>query len=219
MIFLSSLDEAKDKVRGLELGAVDFITKPFQGEEVVARVHTHLTIRRLQRELEARNAQLSRDLQVAQELLTEARRRVDGPLLGGSPGVRALREEIARHAATTDSVLLTGPHGAGQEAVARAIHHESSRGRRVFIHVNCALLQESQQAGMFDERDSRALEESGIRAAADAPLSPLELAVGGTLYLDEVHRLPIDLQQRLADILQRIEHQRASAAPVNQTSG
>jgi DNA-binding NtrC family response regulator len=215
VIFLSSLDDAKDKVRGLELGAVDFITKPFQGEEVIARVHTHLTIRRLQRELEARNAQLARDLQVAQELLTEARRRVDGPLLGGSPGVRALREEIARHAATTDSVLLTGPHGAGQEGVARAIHHESSRGGRAFIHVNCALLRESQQAGMFDERDTRALEESGSRVGADAPLSPVELAVGGTLYLDEVHRLPTDLQQRLADILQRIEHQRVTAAPVN----
>src|SRR5687767_1685058 len=215
VIFLSSLDDAKDKVRGLELGAVDFITKPFQGEEVIARVHTHLTIRRLQRELEARNAQLARDLQVAQELLTEARRRVDGPLLGGSPGVRALREEIARHAATTDSVLLTGPHGAGQEEVARAIHHESSRGGRAFIHVNCALLRESQQAGMFDERDTRALEESGSRVGADAPLSPVELAVGGTLYLDEVHRLPTDLQQRLADILQRIEHQRVTAAPVN----
>ena len=119
VIFLSSLDEAKDKVRGFELGAVDFITKPFQGEEVIARVNTHLTISRLQRELEARNAQLSRDLQVAQEMLTEARRRVDGPLLGSSSGIRALREEITRHAATTDAILLTGPHGSGQEAVAR----------------------------------------------------------------------------------------------------
>ena len=212
VIFLSSLEDAKDKVRGLELGAVDFITKPFQGEEVIARVHTHLTIHRLQRELEARNAQLSRDLQVAQELLTEARRRVDGPLLGTSSAVRALREEIARHAATTDSILLTGPHGSGQESVARAIHHESSRGRNAFIHVNCALLRETQQWSMFDAGDASAVEGSKDRAAAGGSLSTIELAVGGTLYLEEVHSLPPDMQQRLAEILERIEHQRVTAS-------
>ena len=53
VIFLSSLDEAKDKVRGLEVGAVDFVSKPFQGDEVRARVNTHLTLQRLRRQLEA----------------------------------------------------------------------------------------------------------------------------------------------------------------------
>ena len=85
VIFLSSLDETKDKVRGLEVGAVDFVSKPFQRDEVVARVNTHLTLQRLRRQLEARNAELARELAVAQELLTDARRRVEGPLLGDSP--------------------------------------------------------------------------------------------------------------------------------------
>ena len=66
MIFLSSLDETKDKVRGLEVGAVDFVSKPFQSDEVVARVNTHLTLQRLRRQLEARNAELARELAVAQ---------------------------------------------------------------------------------------------------------------------------------------------------------
>ena len=56
VIFLSSLDDTKDKVRGLEVGAVDFISKPFQSDEVVARVNAHLTLQRLRRQLEARNA-------------------------------------------------------------------------------------------------------------------------------------------------------------------
>ena len=99
VIFLSSLDETKDKVRGLEVGAVDFVSKPFQSEEVVARVNTHLTVQRLRRQLETRNAELARELAVAQELLTDARRRVEGPLLGDSPAIRALRESIARYAA------------------------------------------------------------------------------------------------------------------------
>ncbi len=58
VIFLSSLDDTSNKVRGLELGAVDFVTKPFQAEEVIARVQTHLTINRLQADLADRNAQL-----------------------------------------------------------------------------------------------------------------------------------------------------------------
>src|SRR3954462_6684505 len=120
VIFLSSLDDTKDKVRGLEVGAVDFVSKPFQKDEVVARVHTHLTLQRLRRQLETRNAELARELGVAQELLTDARRRVEGPLLGDSPAVRALRESIQRYAADPELVLLTGPQGAGHEAAARA---------------------------------------------------------------------------------------------------
>ena len=86
VIFLSALEDAREKVRGLEAGAVDFVTKPFQPEEVLARVHTHLTVQRLQRQLAGRNAELQRELAVAQELLTEARRRVDGPPARGQPG-------------------------------------------------------------------------------------------------------------------------------------
>ena len=68
IIFLSALDDTKDKVRGLDLGAVDFITKPFQGEEVIARVNTHLTIYRLKRELQAANVRMKNDLDAAARL-------------------------------------------------------------------------------------------------------------------------------------------------------
>src|SRR3954464_15768957 len=108
VIFLSSLDDTKDKVRGLEVGAVDFVSKPFQKDEVVARVNTHLTVQRLRRQLETRNAELARELAVAQELLTDARRRVEGPLLGDSPAVRALRESIARCAAAAALAVPAG---------------------------------------------------------------------------------------------------------------
>jgi sigma-B regulation protein RsbU (phosphoserine phosphatase) len=68
VIFLSALSDTKDKVRGLDLGAVDFITKPFQPEEVIARVNTHLTIHRLRREVEEKKQELERELEsVAQE--------------------------------------------------------------------------------------------------------------------------------------------------------
>ncbi|HMF98763.1 MAG TPA: response regulator [Vicinamibacterales bacterium] len=199
VIFLSSLDETKDKVRGLEVGAVDFVSKPFQSDEVVARVNTHLTMQRLRRQLEARNAELARELAVAQEFLTDARRRVEGPLLGDSPAIRALRESIVRYAADAEILLLTGRQGTGHEAAARAVHHASPRSRQAFIHVNCALLPPGQDPGIL----SGAVTAS--ESAADPHLSLLELAIHGTLYLEEIQRLPAQVQGRLADILERVE--------------
>jgi DNA-binding NtrC family response regulator len=190
VIFLSALDETSDKVHGLEVGAVDFITKPFQADEVVARVHTHLMIQRLQRQLEQRNKDLARELAVAQELLSESRRRVEGPLLGNSPAVRALRECIRKHAASAEPLLLTGVHGSGQEAIARAIHDASPRHTRAFIHVNCALLPPGQ-----DRLLASAAPDDGPR------MSLLELADGGTIYLDEVQKLPEEVQDRLAGVV------------------
>ena len=207
VIFLSSLDETKDKVRGLEVGAVDFVSKPFQRDEVIARVNTHLTVQRLRRQLEARNAELTRELAVAQELLTDARRRVEGPLLGDSPAIRALRESIARCAADADLVLLTGPQGAGHEAAARAIHHASSRGRQAFIHVNCAMLAPGQDPGTL----------TPPRASTDAGAAPgltlLELATRGTMYLEQIDRLAVDLQGRLAGVLEGIDASRERGGP------
>ena len=206
VIFLSSLDDTRDKVRGLEVGAVDFVSKPFQSEEVVARVNTHLTLQRLRRQLEYRNTELARELAVAQEFLTEARRRVEGPLLGDSPAIRALRESIARCAADGDVVLLTGPQGAGPEAAARALHHGSPRSSQAFIHVNCAMLPAA-DAGLLSPKVTASESGEGSRP------SLIELATGGTLYLEEIQRLAGDLQERLAEILERAEALRDAGEP------
>ena len=209
VIFLSSLDETKDKVRGLQVGAVDFVSKPFQSDEVVARVNTHLTLQRLRRQLESRNAELGRELAVAQELLNDARRRVQGPLLGDSPAIRALRESIGRYAADPDVLLLTGPQGSGHEAVARAIHHKSSRSNHAFIHVNCALLPAGQDPGLVSAPRGTA------EAAEGSRLSLLDLASHGTLYLEEIQRLPGDVEERLAEILAGVEAMRERGEPAS----
>jgi len=206
VIFLSSLDETKDKVRGLEVGAVDFVPKPFQRDEVVARVNTHLTLQRLRRQVEARNVELARELAVAQELLSDARRRVEGPLLGDSPAVRALRESIGRYAADTETVLLTGSQGGGHEAAARAIHHGSSRSRQAFIHVNCALLPPGQDPGILSP--PAPAPESGT-----ARLSLADLATRGTLYLEEIQRLAGDVQGRLAEVVESADASRERGEP------
>src|SRR5215813_3543894 len=211
IIFLSAKTDTSDIVHGFELGAVDYVAKPFNAHELLARVNTHLTLQSLRRQFELRNAELARELEVAQELINNARRRVEGPLLGDSPAIRALRESIARQAQTGEILLLTGPQGSGHEATARAIHHASPRSRQAFIHVNCALLPPGQDAGILSSPGTTS--EAGASADTGPRMSMLELAEKGTLYLDEVQRLPAEVQEQLASVLKGIESAREQGEP------
>src|SRR5439155_23285791 len=87
-----------------------------------------------------RTAALERELRIAEELLSHARSRVDGPLVGESAAVRALRDAVAREASRTEPLLLTGPPGVGKEAVAHAVHGTSGR-KGAFIFVSGSELQ------------------------------------------------------------------------------
>jgi len=213
IIFLTAKTETADIVRGFEVGAVDYVGKPFNSHELLARVSTHLTLQGLRREMEDRNAALAHELEVAQELLTDARRRVDGALLGESPAIRALRESIGRRAADPEPVLLTGPAGTGQEATARAIHHASPRSRQAFIHVNGALLPPG-ESGILRPRQKGAVGADGVVLEAAPRLSLLDLSAGGTLYLEEVQRLPAEVQEGLASVLEAAQaaHERGEPA-------
>jgi DNA-binding NtrC family response regulator len=173
-----------------------------------ARLYEERT--RAARELEAANASLEarvaertaaleRELRVAQELLSDARNRVEGPLLGESAAIRALREAIAREASRIEPLLLTGPPGAGEDAVAHALHGASRRSG-AFIYVSCPELRTE-----FRPTPSGA----GI----ELPLaSKFELASGGTLFLDAVHETPPGLHSALLEILERYERSRLSPA-------
>jgi DNA-binding NtrC family response regulator len=200
VIFLSALTDPSDKVRGLELGGIDFVTKPFQAEEVLARVKTHLRIRHLDQELRRRNEALEHELSVAQELLREARDRIDGVVLGDSGVARRLRHDIADAARSDTSLLINGPPGSDHEAVARAIHHQSARASRALIRVSC----------LPATSDATAAPDGGTGAEI---LSKLPLAEGGTLYLEAVQHLPHDQQRRLIDLLSALEVRNQSAVP------
>jgi len=197
VIFLSALTDARDKARGLDLGAVDFVNKPFQAEEVLARVRTHLTLRELQQQLRERNAALEHELRVAQELLREARDRTDGVLLGDSPAAAQLRRDVRTAAASDEPWLINGPPGSDHEAVARAIHHQSARAMRAIIVVNCLSL-----------ASGPAPDDSGTPGDLFAKLP---LADGGTLYIEGVEHLPPDAQMELVERLRALEASRTAA--------
>ncbi len=198
VIFLSALTESSEKVRGLELGAVDFINKPFQAEEVLARVRTHLTIRDLQKQLRRRNDELQHELTVAQELLREARDRTDGALLGESEAVVRLRRDIDEAAKSDETLLISGPPGSDHEAVARAVHHQSARAARAIICLNCLALADASPS-------------SGNTGVAPDLLDRFRLAEGGTLYLEGIQHLTRELQRLLAEKLRALEASRSSS--------
>jgi DNA-binding NtrC family response regulator len=199
IIFLSARTEASEKVRGLELGAVDFVNKPFQAQEVLARVRTHLTIRDLEKQLRRRNEELEHELTVAQELLREARDRNDGVLLGESAAAARLRQDIQDAAKSDEALLISGPPGSDHEAIARAVHHQSGRAARAIICVNCVSV-----APVSPTSSGRVGEHSDL-------LSKLILADGGTLYLEGIQHLPLDAQRILAEKLRALDEARHSA--------
>ena len=137
-----------------------------------------------------RTAALERELRVAEELLSDARSRVEGPLIGESAAVRSLRDAIAREAPRREPLLLVGPPGAGKEAVAHAVH-EASGLSGPFIHVSCP---ELHTASPFAAPPG----ESGAGLLA----GKFELAAGGTLFLDAVHDLPSECRPALVEILE-----------------
>jgi DNA-binding NtrC family response regulator len=180
--------------------------------------------RSLEERVRERTADLERELRVARETRQHARARLEGVLLGPSEKAGALREGVRTHAATGETLLLVGAPGVGKEAVARAIHEESSRVSGPFIHVNCARLP-STDTSTFPATGA-ACPEGGDGGGAHDASGPyntaragelesgrFDLAHGGTLYLESVSELAPDLQNRLAGLLAAIEEERAEAVP------
>ncbi|HZM17400.1 MAG TPA: sigma 54-interacting transcriptional regulator [Candidatus Krumholzibacteria bacterium] len=151
----------------------------------------------LEQRVRDRTADLERELRVAREFLDDARSRVDGPLLGNSPAVLALRAAISRHAKQLDPVLLHGPPGSGKEAAARALHHESDRRDGPLIHVDCPSLRTDGKVQLF-----------GTGADCTADNCKFQLATRGTLYLDAIQDLAFEMQAPLLEVMERIDSAR-----------
>ena len=171
-------------MRGFGVGAVDYVTKPFDREELLARIRTHLSLRR---QIEARPAAPARD----------------ASMVGESPALARVRQQIAQVAPTDSTVLILGETGTGKELVARAIHAASARSARALVSVNCAALpRELVESELFGH------EKGAFTGAAQQRRGRFELAEGGTLFLDEVGELPAEAQAKMLRALQEREFER-----------
>ncbi len=213
VLFVTAKLETESILRGFRVGAVDYIPKPFQAEEVVIRVATHLKINRLTREIKERNRQLEAEIarrrtaederRTAHERLAtisnqEAQRWGLETLVGRSPLMRKILSDIKRlHQFSNTNVLITGESGTGKELVARAIHHGSARAAAPFIPVNCvAIPAELAESALFGH-----VRGSFTGATADRK-GCFELADGGTLFLDEIGDMEPALQAKLLRVIE-----------------
>jgi formate hydrogenlyase transcriptional activator len=220
VIFLTALEGTLDKVRAFSAGAVDYITKPFRSEELLARVRTHLALREAHRSLEEQNARLREEIEAHNRtkgtvecLVEEIRSSHDfGEVLGASPALLRLLDEVGQVAGTDSTVLIQGETGTGKELIARAIHGRSQRRERPLIKVNCAALpRELVESELFGH------EKGAFTGATQQRRGRFELADGGTLFLDEVGELPLDIQAKLLRVLQEQQFERVGGSKTLRT--
>jgi DNA-binding NtrC family response regulator len=188
VVMITAHGNIERAVRAIQLGAADFIAKPFEAahlDHLVSRVLEAVGLRQRVRELET---QLS-----GRHTLVR----------GSSPAMEEALGLAGRAAASTATVLLLGESGTGKEVMARHIHQQSPRSDDAFVAVNCATL-----SGDLLESELFGHEKGAFTGAHKSKLGSIELAEGGTLFLDEVGELGTGAQGKLLRVLQERQFQR-----------
>jgi two-component system response regulator AtoC len=184
VIVITALGGSAAAIDAMKHGAYDYITKPFDLDEVLFTVRRALTQRSLLAQVQALSAETQND-------------EANDELIGRTPTMVQVFKTIGRVAVTAESVLILGESGTGKELVANAIHANSDRAGRPFIKVNCAALSPS-----LLESELFGHEKGAFTGAVAQRRGRFEQADGGTLFLDEVGDLDIDLQAKLLRVLQ-----------------
>ena len=258
VVMITSYADMGNRIRGIEAGAEDFISKPFDSAEVLARIKMLLDVKRLndsRMQLEAdlqrahddlelivaeRTGELTRaNMQLTQEI--EERKKAEGSLQGTYAEIKVLKDrlqaenvylqqEVAREynfgesigqsailaqvflrveqvAPMNATVLLLGETGTGKGVVARAIHSSSSRKAHPLITVNCTTL-----PATLIESELFGREKGAYTGSDSRQLGRFELADGGTIFLDEIGELPLEMQSKLLRVIQDGEFERLGSS-------
>jgi len=184
VIMVTASKDVASAVEAMKLGALDYITKPFEVKELQAVI---------EKALEKRN--LVRENLYLKETLKQATSFCD--LIGQTPVMKKLFETIEKVAPTDSTVLIQGESGTGKEIVARAIHKKSKRAHKPFIAVNCAAIPEN-----LLESELFGYERGAFTGALERKLGKFELAEGGTLFLDEIGCMPLAMQAKLLRVIE-----------------
>jgi two-component system NtrC family response regulator len=190
VIMMTAYGTIELAVEAMKKHAFDYITKPFQNEELKVTIRKALDNYRLVKE----NRRLS-------EALSERYRFSN--IIGRSKPMLAIYDMIRKVAGSRAAVMITGPSGTGKELIAKAIHYESPRRDRPFVSVSCGALTET-----LLESELFGHEKGAFTGAVALKKGRFELADGGTLFLDEVGEMPPPLQVKLLRVLQEMEFER-----------
>src|SRR2546421_1583053 len=193
VILVTAVKTVRIAVDAMKLGAFDYLTKPFDEDELLSLIRRALEKRSLEREVAFLRSELARQHDFDE-------------LVGQHPEMQKLYRLISQVARTTTTVVITGESGTGKELIARAIHRQGPRRDKPFVAVNPAALSDS-----LVESELFGHEKGAFTGAFQRKLGKFELAQGGTLFLDEIATLKPELQVKLLRVLQEREIERVGA--------
>ena len=198
-LLLTAHSSVETAVLAMKKGAYDYLIKPFHLPEL--EVHIQKAYEKVQL--------ARREQRLVQHIRREARRHC---LIGSSPAIKKIAALIDKVAPTDATVLVRGPSGTGKEVVARAIHAGSPRSDSPLVTINCAALQET-----LLESELFGHEKGAFTGAVQAKPGLVEVAEGGTLFIDEIGEMAVGLQAKLLRVLED-GHYRRVGGTVEQTA-
>jgi DNA-binding NtrC family response regulator len=190
VIIISATDRAREAAACIKTGAYDYITKPFDPDAILTVIERVLEKRSLEQEV--------------RYLRSEVEDRTGmGKIISRSKSIEAILAVIGKVAASSSNVLITGESGTGKELIARAIHAQSARATKPFVAINCAAIPSD-----LIESELFGHEKGAFTGAYRQNLGKFEFAHQGTVFLDEISSLKLELQAKLLRFLQEREFTR-----------
>jgi len=184
VLVITSSKSVQDAVRAMKQGALDYVQKPFNVDELLVTVQNALEVGRLRRESRLLAEELARPYRFEN-------------IVGDDPRMQEVYALIRDVAGTSTTVLIEGESGTGKELIAQAIHYASPRNRQPLVKVNCVTLSES-----LLESELFGHERGAFTGAVSMKRGLFEVAHGGTLFLDEIGEMSPSTQMKLLQFLQ-----------------
>ncbi len=197
MILMTAQNTMRNAIEAMKNGAFDYVTKPFDLEEILVLVKRALESRKLNQDF--------------RELKEEVKKRFEPGvnIIGSSPAMQKVYKIIGQVVNTDATILIQGESGTGKELVAKTIHYNSPRWNKPFTAIHCAAIpRDLLESELFGH------EKGSFTGALERRIGKLELAEGGTLFLDEVGDIPLEIQTKLLRVLQDREFSRVGGREI-----